>query len=118
LFEDLDPVTGRDIWELSISRKESKPLVKTPFAEGNPVFSPRGHWIAYQQSDEPGRAEVYVQAYPGPGAKRRVSSDGGTNRSGATPAVSCSTGRPRPCFPFRSRTATIFAPDRLFVSCH
>ena len=29
LFEDQDPVTGQDIWELSVSRKQSKPLVKT-----------------------------------------------------------------------------------------
>jgi Tol biopolymer transport system component len=78
LIDDLDPETGRDIWELSVSRKESKPLIKTPFIEGGPEFSPRGHWIAYQQSDESGRAEVYVQAYPGPGAKRRVS-EGGAN---------------------------------------
>jgi serine/threonine-protein kinase len=78
LIDDLDPETGRDIWELSVSRKESKPLIKTPFIEGGPEFSPRGHWIAYQQSDESGRVEVYVQAYPGPGAKRRVS-EGGAN---------------------------------------
>jgi serine/threonine-protein kinase len=79
LFDDLDPETGRDIWELSVSRKESKPLVKTPFNDGAPEFSPRGQWIAYHQADESGRLDVYVQAYPGPGAKRRVSSDGGTN---------------------------------------
>jgi Tol biopolymer transport system component len=76
LFNQVEPTTGSDIWELSISRKESHPLVKTPFNEGSAVFSEDGHWIAYQ-SDESGRSEVYVQAYPGGGQKRRVSVDGG-----------------------------------------
>jgi Tol biopolymer transport system component len=42
-------------------------------------------FIAYI-SDESGRAEVYVQPYPGPGGKWQISTDGGTeprwNRSG------------------------------------
>jgi hypothetical protein len=33
-------------------------------------------WIAYQ-SNESGRYEIYVQPFPGPGAKVRVSADGG-----------------------------------------
>ena len=40
-------------------------------------FSPDGHWLAYV-SDESGRYEVYVQSFPGPGGKWRISSDGGT----------------------------------------
>jgi serine/threonine-protein kinase len=39
-------------------------------------FSPDGHWIAYA-SAQSGRTEVYVQAYPGPGARVQVSSGGG-----------------------------------------
>jgi hypothetical protein len=42
-------------------------------------------WIAYQ-SDESGSNQVYVLPFPGPGAKRQVSTSGGTfprwNRSG------------------------------------
>jgi len=76
-FEEIDPSTGRDLWELSLSRKEPRPLVNTRFEERGPVLSPDQQWLAYQ-SNESGRAEVYVQAYPGPGVKRRVSSDGGT----------------------------------------
>jgi Tol biopolymer transport system component len=80
LFDDVDPVTKADIWELSLSSKETRPILKTPFNEGAAVFSPDGHWIAYQ-SDESGGQEVYVQAYPGPGAKRRVSVEGGSGPS-------------------------------------
>ena len=42
-----------------------------------PAFSPDGAWLAYV-SDESGRSEVYVQPFPGPGAKYPVSTDGGT----------------------------------------
>jgi len=37
-----------------------------------PEFSPDGRWMAYVTA-ESGRAEVYVQPYPGPGAKIQVS---------------------------------------------
>jgi eukaryotic-like serine/threonine-protein kinase len=39
-------------------------------------FSPDGHWIAYV-SAQSGRAQVYLQAYPGPGERVQVSMDGG-----------------------------------------
>ncbi len=39
-------------------------------------FSPDGRWIAYV-SAQSGRPQVYVQAYPGPGDRVQVSSDGG-----------------------------------------
>ena len=37
-----------------------------------PELSPDGRWMAYV-SVESGRAEVYVQPYPGPGAKVQIS---------------------------------------------
>jgi len=40
-------------------------------------LSPDGHWLAYV-SDQSGRREVYIQAFPGPGARVQVSSGGGT----------------------------------------
>jgi serine/threonine-protein kinase len=48
------------------------------FPEGSPKFSPDGRWVAYC-SAESGKPQVYVQAYPGPGAKIQVSSEGGTD---------------------------------------
>jgi serine/threonine-protein kinase len=55
-----------------------RPFLATPSDERAAAFSPTGRWIAYQ-SDETGRNEVYVRPYPGPGAKRTISTDGGLN---------------------------------------
>jgi serine/threonine protein kinase/Tol biopolymer transport system component len=41
-------------------------------------FSPDGKMVVYQ-SIETGRSEIYVRAYPGPGGKETISTDGGTN---------------------------------------
>ncbi len=41
------------------------------------MFSPDGRWLVYI-SNESGQDEVYVQAYPGPGGKWSVSTEGGT----------------------------------------
>jgi Tol biopolymer transport system component len=52
-------------------------FLQTPYGEGQAVFSPNGRWIAYT-SDESGRWEVYVQAYPNPeGGRVQVSTEGG-----------------------------------------
>jgi len=67
-----------DIWVLSPAERERKPrpVVKTPFSEMHPAFSPNGRWLAFD-SDESGRWEVYLQPYPGPGPKTQISVDGG-----------------------------------------
>jgi Tol biopolymer transport system component len=52
------------------------PFVNTPFEEYAGVFSPDGHWVAYQ-SDKPGRTEIYIQPFPGPGPEKLVSRAGG-----------------------------------------
>jgi serine/threonine-protein kinase len=44
--------------------------------ESFPTWSPDGHWLAFV-SDESGRAEVYIQPFPGPGPRYPVSRDGG-----------------------------------------
>ncbi|MGH9400363.1 MAG: TolB family protein, partial [Thermoanaerobaculia bacterium] len=44
--------------------------------QGDSRFSPDGRWLAYD-SDESGRYEVYVQAFPGPGGKWQISAGGG-----------------------------------------
>jgi len=54
------------------------PYLATPFNEGYGVFSPDGHWIAYE-SDESGRPEVYVQSFPLTNQKVRISTGGGTD---------------------------------------
>jgi len=39
--------------------------------------APDGRWVAYQ-SDESGRNEIYVAAFPGPGGKHQISTGGGS----------------------------------------
>ncbi|HXG88161.1 MAG TPA: protein kinase [Vicinamibacterales bacterium] len=47
-----------------------------PLTESVGRFSPDGKWIAYQ-SNESGRVEIYVQAYPPTGGKWQISTAGG-----------------------------------------
>jgi eukaryotic-like serine/threonine-protein kinase len=115
-FAEIDPTTGYDIWVLRLSDRKAEPFLRTPFNESVPSFSPDGHWLAYV-SDESGHYEVYVQPYPGPGAKYQISTEGGTEpvwnpngkelfyRSGdkmmavdVTTLPSFSVGRPRMLF--------------------
>jgi hypothetical protein len=84
-FFEVNPTTGYDIWVLRLGDRKAQPFLRTPFNESVPQFSPDGRWLAYL-SDESGRYEIYVQPYPGPGAKWQISTEGGTeplwNRSG------------------------------------
>ncbi len=77
-YSERDPNNGMDIWILPLEG-ERKPrlFLQTPYAEWGGMFSPDGRWLAYW-SNESGRDEVYVQAYPGPGGKWQVSTEGGS----------------------------------------
>ena len=55
-----------------------RPLVQVAGHKAFPEFSPDGRRLAYT-SDVSGRAEVWVQPFPGPGSARMVSVDGGSN---------------------------------------
>jgi dipeptidyl aminopeptidase/acylaminoacyl peptidase len=66
---------SRDVWMLPLG-EAPRPLVVTRFYERGAVFSPDGRWIAFV-TDESGRAEVYVQPFPGPGPKIPISNNGG-----------------------------------------
>ena len=70
--------TSWDILTLDPDDENATPevFIRTPFMEGDPVFSPDGRWLAYS-SNESGQFEVYVRSYPGPGGRWQVSSDGG-----------------------------------------
>ncbi|MGH9363849.1 MAG: protein kinase domain-containing protein, partial [Thermoanaerobaculia bacterium] len=59
------------------SKGGSSSFLRTRFNEHAPKMSPDGRWLAYV-SNESGRDEVYVQAFPGPGGKWQISSDGGS----------------------------------------
>jgi Tol biopolymer transport system component len=71
----LGPATG--LWALPLAPGSKPfPVVKTTFNNTDGQFSPDGQWIAYQ-SDESGRVEIYVQPFPGPGGRERISTNGG-----------------------------------------
>jgi serine/threonine-protein kinase len=79
LYTEIDSKTGRDLWIRSPDGKTT-PLRATPFNETAGQFSPGPangpHWLAYS-SDESGRNEIYVQAYPGGASRIPVSTEGG-----------------------------------------
>jgi eukaryotic-like serine/threonine-protein kinase len=77
IFSEADPTTAWDIWVLKLEGDRTpRPFLRTPSNEIAATFSPSGHWLAYV-SDESGRDEVYVRAYPGPGGKWQISTEGG-----------------------------------------
>lgn len=78
IFENDGPKTKADIWVLPLFG-DGKPfaILHSEFNEAQANVSPDGKWIAYG-SDETGRAEIYVQSFPTPGAKRQISTSGGT----------------------------------------
>jgi serine/threonine-protein kinase len=78
-FVQLTP-SGSEIWILT--RRHDGPITAKPWRtthsrDQHADWSPDGQWIAYT-SNESGRAEVYLQPYPGPGPRIPVSRDGGT----------------------------------------
>jgi hypothetical protein len=67
-----------DLWALPLEgTRKPFPVVQSRFNEDEGQFSPDGRWIAYR-SNESGRDEVYVQAFPGPAGKRQMSTVGGS----------------------------------------
>jgi len=75
-FVERRPDTGYDISILDVLSGRVTPFLNSQYNEMFPEFSPDGSWIAYT-SDESKRNEVYVRAFPGPGMKKPVSSEGG-----------------------------------------
>ena len=79
VFSDVDPETGRDIWVLRLDGKSERiAYLRTPAEESDAIISPDGKWLAYA-TNESGRAEVYVQAYPEPRRRWQISAQGGRN---------------------------------------
>jgi eukaryotic-like serine/threonine-protein kinase len=77
-YNEFGATTRQDMWSLSLPDRRPKVILQTEFFESASAPSPDGRWIAYH-SDESGRQEVYVRAFPGPGATSRVSREGGTH---------------------------------------
>ena len=78
LLTDASTPNGSDLRTVTVGEKGSDTLyLETTFNEGNLRLSTDARWVAYT-SNQSGRPEVYVQAFPGPGGRSQVSTDGGT----------------------------------------
>ncbi len=77
LYGDRHATTDWDLWALPLDgERKPFPFVRTRYAEAGGAFSPDGRWVAYV-SNETGQREVYVERFPKPGDRRRVSTAGG-----------------------------------------
>lgn len=84
LYYELAPGTQRDLWILPVSPDgkpelaKARPYLNTKANEYVAKFSPEPspRWVAYR-SDESGRDEVYIQAFPDPRGKWQISNGGG-----------------------------------------
>jgi serine/threonine protein kinase len=92
LFRERSPDTGYDLWKLPMTPDgkmqegmEPTPYLRTRFNEQQGHFSPEpnSQWVAYT-SDETGRQEVYVDAFPEPRGPKRISTAGGASPSWGT----------------------------------
>jgi Tol biopolymer transport system component/tRNA A-37 threonylcarbamoyl transferase component Bud32 len=81
LYSEENAKGKNDLWVLPLEGDRTpRPLVRDEFNKWGAKFSPDDKWVAYV-SDKSGRAEVYIQPFPGPGEKYQVSTSGGFNPS-------------------------------------
>jgi hypothetical protein len=70
------------LWVLSnpagdpANRKPAR-YMEAPFSTTQCQFSPDSHWVAYTSFESRSRHEIYVQSFPVPSSRIRVSSNGG-----------------------------------------
>ena len=77
VFTDRPDDKLRSIWVAPIDGSSPpRALVKTPYNAAAGRISPDGKWLAFH-ADDTGQKEVYVQPFPGPGARVRISTAGG-----------------------------------------
>ena len=63
-------------YKQAVLDSDVKAIAETPASEDEPRISPDGKWVAFT-TDESGTTQVVVQAFPGPGTKIQVSTNGG-----------------------------------------
>jgi Tol biopolymer transport system component len=77
-FTVLKVAAAQDVYIVPASGGKAQPFISSPFSKVEAVFSPDGRWLAYT-SNETGRWEVYVTAFPGPGGRLQISNMGGVH---------------------------------------
>jgi len=66
------------IWVLSLDDRKLKLLIPRPSTgyAGRAVFSPDGHWLAYQSSESNGTPQIYMQPFPPNGSHYQITQTG------------------------------------------
>jgi Tol biopolymer transport system component len=81
LYRNTGPNTNWDLWALgldgSATDRKPFPVVQSSFQELIGEISPDNRWVVYQ-SNESGRYEIYVQAFPQAGPRTQISTQGGS----------------------------------------
>ena len=84
IYQQATADNGRDLWTVEVTPEgklapgaSPRRYNRAPFNQVWARFSPDDRWVAYQ-SDDSGRAEIYVQAFPEPGQRFAISAGGGT----------------------------------------
>jgi eukaryotic-like serine/threonine-protein kinase len=72
----MESVNGGDVNVMRLGDTQAMPFVSSPATEWGARLSPDDRWMAYT-SNESGHWDVYVKPFPGPGARRQISTDGG-----------------------------------------
>ena len=72
------PESGSDLWlQPPTAAGPAQPYAAAPFNQTHGAVSPDGRWMAYA-SDESGKPDIYLDAFPKPGARVRLTTAGGT----------------------------------------
>jgi eukaryotic-like serine/threonine-protein kinase len=70
------PATGNDLWLVAPDgRTQPRAYAQSPFNDVQGAVSPDGRWMAYV-SDESGRFELYLDSFPTPGTRGRLTLGG------------------------------------------
>ncbi len=69
-FGELNDTTA-DIWVLERGG-ESRPVLRNPYFDGYPEFSPDGRWLLYC-NNESRQTRAYIRPFPGPGRAVQIS---------------------------------------------
>ncbi len=130
LYRYVEETTNPALWLAPLEGDRTPTsFLEAEFGVSDGQFSPDGRWVAYA-SNESGRWEIYVTAFPGPGGNWKVSSAGGSEprwrRDGAElfylapdgtlmaaevkPGLALEADPPRPLFQIRRREA-VYAGD-------
>jgi serine/threonine-protein kinase len=77
VFSQHGPDKKTHLWSVTVPGGKAVRLHESDATELSGEVSPDGHWLAYE-STESGNSEIYVQPFPSPGPKTRISTQGGS----------------------------------------